>query len=558
MKRELLFVENGSIFNNGVEIMKSLYFNLFHGDSLGFVFDNALEKNILVDFLKGKRPLQTGKLSFENNKISAESYEKCFEKNISVIERTGKLIRSLSVEENIFLFSSYVPRYFVSGHAFEKPIKEIESKLGINLRKYNSTVLLSEKDRVILEMVKAFAEGKKIIAFSNLTSFLKEPELEEVYSMMKQMRQFEMSFLVIEAFDDIIFRWSDNFVIVKHGKTMGILNSNSVRGDKVFEILLKDESMKEKHFHTPLFTAVPQTGLRYATGASVKEKHFHTPLSMAVPQTGLRYATGASVKEKRFHTPLSMAVPQTGLQYATGASINNVEYEEWITEVEFDNVSTEVLRQLSFSVGRGEVVKIYYMDDASGNHILELLKGERKAESGNIFIEGDAYTAGNLNQAIKRGIGFIEEFAYENKLLGNLSAFENISLLLGEKVPLFWLRRRFRKNIRQFLETAFEAADLDKKPAEIQPVELQQMAYYKWYLYNPKVVVCIRPFAQEDVHVREITVMMIEMLRNRGITVIILLSAFSEINLVEGENIFVHNGTAIDEDGVYQFLYGEK
>ena len=532
MKRELLFVENGSIFNNGVEIMKSLYFNLFHGDSLGFVFDNALEKNILVDFLKGKRPLQTGKLSFENDKISAESYEKCFEKNISVIERTGKLIRSLSVEENIFLFSSYVPRYFVSGHAFEKPIKEIESKLGINLRKYNSTVLLSEKDRVILEMVKAFAEGKKIIAFSNLTSFLKEPELEEVYSMMKRMRQFEMSFLVIEAFDDIIFRWSDNFVIVKHGKTMGILNSNSVRGDKVFEILLKDESMKEKHFHTPLFTAVPQTGLRYATGASVKEKRFHTPLSMAVPQTGLRYATGASV--------------------------NNVEYEEWITEVEFDNVSTEVLRQLSFSVGRGEVVKIYYMDDASGNHILELLKGERKAESGNIFIEGDAYTAGNLNQAIKRGIGFIEEFAYENKLLGNLSAFENISLLLGEKVPLFWLRRRFRKNIRQFLETAFEAADLDKKPAEIQPVELQQMAYYKWYLYNPKVVVCIRPFAQEDVHVREITVMMIEMLRNRGITVIILLSAFSEINLVEGENIFVHNGTAIDEDGVYQFLYGEK
>ncbi|MGN6711073.1 hypothetical protein [Anaerocolumna jejuensis] len=506
MKRELLFVENGSIFNNGVEIMKSLYFNLFHGDSLGFVFDNALEKNILVDFLKGKKPLQTGKLFFENNKISAESYEKCFEKNISVIERTGKLIRSLSVEENIFLFSSSVPRYFVSRHAFEKPIKEIESKLGINLRKYKSTVLLSEKDRVILEMVKAFAEGKKIIAFSNLTSFLKEPELEEVYSMMKQMRQFEMSFLVIEAFDDIIFRWSDNFVIVKHGKTMGIVNSNSVRGDKVFEILLKDESMKEKRFHTPLFTAVPQTGLRYTMGASV----------------------------------------------------NNVEYEEWITEVEFDNVSTEVLRQLSFSVGRGEVVKIYYMDDASGNHILELLKGERKAESGNIFIEGDAYTAGNLNQAIKRGIGFIEEFAYENKLLGNLSAFENISLLLGEKVPLFWLRRRFRKNIRQFLETAFEAADLDKKPAEIQPVELQQMAYYKWYLYNPKVVVCIRPFAQEDVHVREITVMMIEMLRNRGITVIILLSAFSEINLVEGENIFVHNGTAIDEDGVYQFLYGEK
>ena len=163
-----------------------------------------------------------------------------------------------------------------------------------------------------------------------------------------------------------------------------------------------------------------------------------------------------------------------------------------------------------------------------------------------------------MSQAIKRGVGFIEEFAYENKLLGNLTAFENISLLLGEKVPMFWLRRRFRKNIRNFLDAAFDAADLDKKPEEIQPVDLQRMAYYKWYLYNPKVVVCIRPFAQEDVHVRETTVLMIEMLRNRGITVIILLSAFSEIDLVDGENIFVHNGTVIDEDGVYQFLYGGK
>ncbi|MGN6710635.1 MAG: hypothetical protein ACTHKA_03275 [Anaerocolumna jejuensis] len=36
--------------------------------------------------------------------------------------------------------------------------------------------------------------------------------------------------------------------------------------------------------------AVSQTCLRYAMGASVKEKHFHTPLFMAVPQTCLRYA----------------------------------------------------------------------------------------------------------------------------------------------------------------------------------------------------------------------------------------------------------------------------
>ncbi|WP_440191453.1 hypothetical protein [Anaerocolumna jejuensis] len=53
--------------------------------------------------------------------------------------------------------------------------------------------------------------------------------------------------------------------------------------------------MKEKRIYTPLFIAVPQTYLRYATGASMKEKRFHTPLFMAVLQTCLQYAMGASV-----------------------------------------------------------------------------------------------------------------------------------------------------------------------------------------------------------------------------------------------------------------------
>ena len=489
MKKELLVVENGSIMNNGTEIIKSLYFSLFYHDSLVFVFDNALDKNVLVEFLKGRNPLQTGKIFFDNRSIAGEDYKKCFEKNISVIERASKLFPSLSVEENIFLLSPQAPPYFIYKNVFEQQVKKLESKFGIDLRKYRFTKSLSEKDRVILEMVKAFAEGKKIIALSNISSFLNEMELMEVYEMIKKMRRFGLSFLVIEAFfDEKIFRWSDHFAIIKHGKTMALLDSEHMRSNRIFELILGSETEKK-----------------------------------------------------------SQAVP-----------VGDTEIEESTTEVEFRNVCTDVLQDLSFSVGKGEVIKIYYMDDDSGNHILELFRGERKPSSGKILLEGKNYSIGNVNQTIKKGVVLIDEFAYEDQLLPNLTAFENICLLLGEKVPMFWFLKRFRKNIRTFLETVFNPDDLDKRPKEIQPVELLRMLYYKWYLYNPKVVICIRPFAQEDLHIREATISMIDMLKKRGITIIILVSMFSEISLIEGENIFVHNGAIIDEDEVYQFLYGRK
>ncbi|MGN6711658.1 MAG: hypothetical protein ACTHKA_08525 [Anaerocolumna jejuensis] len=63
----------------------------------------------------------------------------------------------------------------------------------------------------------------------------------------------------------------------------------------LFTVIYYNDSVKEKRIYTPLFIAVPQTYLRYATGASMKEKRFHTPLFMAVLQTCLQYAMGASV-----------------------------------------------------------------------------------------------------------------------------------------------------------------------------------------------------------------------------------------------------------------------
>lgn len=55
--------------------------------------------------------------------------------------------------------------------------------------------------------------------------------------------------------------------------------------------------------------------LRYCKGGNVKGKHFHTPLYKAVPLSNLRFVVGGRVKETRLYTQLFKAVPQTKLRY---------------------------------------------------------------------------------------------------------------------------------------------------------------------------------------------------------------------------------------------------
>ena len=89
----------------------------------------------------------------------------------------------------------------------------------------------------------------------------------------------------------------------------------------------------------------------------------------------------------------------------------------------------------------------------------------------------------------------------------------------------------------------------------LEPATLQKIAYYKWYLYAPKVVVCIKPFTETDIHLQEITVEMISKLKSRGISIIILTPNYSELYRVDGDIIYLKNGKMIDENEVYQTLY---
>lgn len=483
MKKELLMIENGSILLKGRRVFRSLYINLFCGDSLGMVFDDVHEKNILIRFLKGEIKLDNGRILFLNQQLNPEECQEALCKNIFIIERQSKLIRSLSLEENIFLCMPDIKTPFIGRHTYGRYVKRLREELGIDLKKFPAVTHLSNKDRILMEMVKAYAQGRKLLVFS-IGGLLKSDELKDVHEMILRMRSLGMAFIVIDTLDDIINRWTDRFCVVKHGKTLGIYDSGKTDLDEVYRVLLQGDE---------------------------KEK---------IP-----------IMEKE------------------------TEPEEWLPVLEFLNVTTDFLKGIDFQLGKGEVLKIFYTDDASCNHILEVLNGSQKVSEGRVLLEEKPYTVKNLYQAIRQGICFINEVPQEHMLMKNMNVFENISLLMGEKIPFFWMRGKYIRSVKEFLCQYMEEGVLDCKPSRIQPDYLQQMIYYKWMIYHPKVVVCVKPFTQEDIHAREVTVRMIGALRDRGIGVIILTSKFSDMYLTDGENLFVRDGKLIDENEVYQILY---
>lgn len=237
-------------------------------------------------------------------------------------------------------------------------------------------------------------------------------------------------------------------------------------------------------------------------------------------------------------------------------SLNEIERETEAV-MEWKNVSTSGLKNLSFSLERGEILKIFYLDDASCEQILGVFQGREKILSGKIILNNHIYNVGNIGHAMKKGVGFVEESPYKGMLFYDMSVRDNLNVALAQKSPWIWAKKKYIKSVNIQISEYLGKELASTRLRHLKPEILQRIAYFRWLLFHPKVLVILKPFVEADSHIKEVTLEMIEKLRESGISIVILTQNSSELNIFEGENVYIRNGKSIDEDEVYQVLYKE-
>ena len=105
MKRELLNIEGGKIKKGNNVIFDDLSLELFQGEITGIVFDDILEQKLFIDMLLGDVLLYSGKIFVNEERKAYEEAARLLKQQVAVIGSKSKLLSSITIEDNIFLFS---------------------------------------------------------------------------------------------------------------------------------------------------------------------------------------------------------------------------------------------------------------------------------------------------------------------------------------------------------------------------------------------------------------------------------------------------------------------
>lgn len=480
MKKELFALEEAAFKENDKEVIRGLTMHLYEKDIYGIICDSIDERDALLNFFKGRCELSRGRMRLRHNLVKNGNVSQSLGREFAVIEKKSKLLTSLSVMENICIFADR--DNIVRKRKYYGMTRKYLEYFDIAVPPDKPVQSLSVKERVAVELVKFYVENKSVIVLADLTGFLQENELIQIYRLLLKLQQKGQSFILMETLDDIVFSWTNQLLIIKNGKNLGC-----------FEPAFVDR----------------QTLYAFLSGRQEAERP----------------------REVRH-----------GLERKAGTDDRVFRMEK---------VCTPNLKNLSFSAGRGEVVKIFFANAGNVEDFREIFMDGSRITSGAVYVEERPVRCRNIREWRRRGLRYSAEMPYKSMLIRDMTVVDNFMLELAEKVRFLWLLPRYKRSVYQYIDSILGEGMANRKLRNLSPDVLQKIGLGKYYLAAPKVLICENPFQEVDLHIREVTLEMFAKLRERGIAIIALITNLSDMNLMEGSNIYIRNGDSVEESEIY-------
>ncbi|MBN2656152.1 MAG: sugar ABC transporter ATP-binding protein [Spirochaetales bacterium] len=174
--------------------------------------------------------------------------------------------------------------------------------------------------------------------------------------------------------------------------------------------------------------------------------------------------------------------------------------------------------------------------DPEGGRIcrmMEFLKGCGAAGDLKLRLRGRIIPQPGPRLLLKKGIALIGEDPLEGQLYPQLSALDNLVFPMGEKVPFFWQRRRFRENVARQYEALFSSDALNCRISALSSTDRLTLAYMRWHVYSPDLVILFRPFSTVDGRLEELIISHMSRLLEKGIGLLILTSNLWELSALK-------------------------
>jgi ribose transport system ATP-binding protein len=205
---------------------------------------NGSGKSTLVKMLSGAIQPTVGHISVNGKRIQLEGPRDAFAAGIVTVHQELSLVPSLSVGENIYLGRLPHKKAFgteiVDWEALHRDSTRLLKEMGLDISPRLLVRTLSIGQQQVIEIVKAMSFDPMILLLDEPTSALAGREVEQVFALIRRLRERGVTIIYITHKMNELFSIADTCTVLRDGRCVGSVEMTGVLPGLIVEMMFGD------------------------------------------------------------------------------------------------------------------------------------------------------------------------------------------------------------------------------------------------------------------------------------------------------------------------------
>ena len=222
----------------GVHALDHVDLEVRKGEVHALMGENGAGKSTLMKVLTGIYTKDSGTITYEGKEVEFHNPKEAQEAGIVIVHQELNMMNHLTVAQNIFIGREFMKGAMIDDAKMNAESKKLFDQLGINIDPTEKMGNLTVGKQQMCEIAKAISHKAKVIIFDEPSAALTEAEIDELFKIIRDLRDQQLGIVYISHRMDEIKVITDRVTVMRDGGYVGTLITKDCTKDDIINMMV--------------------------------------------------------------------------------------------------------------------------------------------------------------------------------------------------------------------------------------------------------------------------------------------------------------------------------
>ena len=222
----------------GVHALDHVNFEVKRGEVHALMGENGAGKSTLMKVLTGIYTKDSGTITFEGKETEFHNTREAQDAGVVIVHQELNMLGHLTVAQNIFIGREFKKGVKIDDKKMNEEAKKLFDRLHIDIDPSDTMSDLTVGKQQMCEIAKAISHEAKVIIFDEPSAALTEAEIEELFKIIRDLREQDLGIVYISHRMDEIKVITDRVTVMRDGTYVGTLITKDSTKDDIINMMV--------------------------------------------------------------------------------------------------------------------------------------------------------------------------------------------------------------------------------------------------------------------------------------------------------------------------------